>query len=104
VFESRVLRRIFGPKRDGVTGGWTKLQNEELHNLYYLPSKIRIIKTKRMRWAGHVGGMGGELIGKPKGQMESSCESGNEPSVSIKYWEIIECVHNLWHLVWCSAL
>jgi hypothetical protein len=54
VFENRVLRRIFWPKRDGVTGGWTKLYNEELHNLYFSPSIIRIIKSRRMRWAGHV--------------------------------------------------
>jgi hypothetical protein len=54
VFENGVLRRIFGPKRDGVTGGWRKLHNEELRNLYSLPSIIRIIKSKRMRWAGHV--------------------------------------------------
>jgi hypothetical protein len=53
VFENR-RRRIFGPKRDGVTGGWRKLYNEELHNLYSSPSKIRIIKSRRMRWAGHV--------------------------------------------------
>jgi hypothetical protein len=51
VFENRVLRRIFGPKRDGVTGGWKKLHNEELHNLYSLPSIIRIIKSRRMRLA-----------------------------------------------------
>jgi hypothetical protein len=54
VFENRVLRRIFGPKRDGVTRGWRKLYNEELHNLYSSPSIIRIIKSRRMRWAGHV--------------------------------------------------
>jgi hypothetical protein len=54
VFENRVLRRIFGPKRDGVTGGWRKLHNEELHDLYCLPSIIRIIKSKRMRSAGLV--------------------------------------------------
>jgi hypothetical protein len=54
VFENRVLRRIFGPKRDGVKEGWRKLYNEELHNLYCSPSKIRIIKSRRMRWAGHV--------------------------------------------------
>jgi hypothetical protein len=53
-FENRVLRRIFGPKRDEVTGGWRKLHNEELHNLYSSPSIIRIIKSRRMRWAGHV--------------------------------------------------
>jgi hypothetical protein len=50
VFENWVLRRIFGPKRDGVTGGWRKLHNEDLHNLYSLPSIIRIIKSRRMRW------------------------------------------------------
>jgi hypothetical protein len=54
VFENRVLRRIFGPKRDGMTGGWRKLKNEELHDLYSSPCKIRIIKSRRMRWAGHV--------------------------------------------------
>jgi hypothetical protein len=51
---NRVLRRIFGPKRDGVMGGWRKLHNEKLHNLYSSPSIIRIIKSRRMRWAGHV--------------------------------------------------
>jgi hypothetical protein len=57
VFENSVLR-IFGPKKDGVTGVWRKLYNEELHNLYSSPSIIRIIKSRRMRWAGHVAGMG----------------------------------------------
>jgi hypothetical protein len=72
VFENRVLRRIFGPKRDGVTGGWRKLQNEELHNLYSSPSIIRIITSRRMRWAGHVVRMGEKrnvyrlLVGKPE--------------------------------------
>jgi hypothetical protein len=54
VFENRVLRRICGQKRNGVTGGWRKLHNEELHNLYSLPSIIRIMKSRWMRWAGHV--------------------------------------------------
>jgi hypothetical protein len=58
VFENRVLRRIFGPKRAGMTGGWRKLYNEELLNLYSSPSIIRIIKLRRMRWAGHMAGMG----------------------------------------------
>jgi hypothetical protein len=49
VFENRVLRRIFGPKRDEVTGGWRKLHKEELHNLYFSPSIIRMIKSRRMR-------------------------------------------------------
>jgi hypothetical protein len=58
VFENRVLRGIFGPRRDEVMGGWRRLHNEELHNLYSLPSMIRTIKSRRMRWAGHVAQMG----------------------------------------------
>jgi hypothetical protein len=54
VFESRELRRIFGPKRDEVTGGWRKLHNEELCDLYSLPSIIRMIKLTKMIWAGHL--------------------------------------------------
>jgi hypothetical protein len=54
VFENRVLRRVFGPKRDEVMGGWRKLHKEELHDLYSLPSIIRIIKSRRIRWVGHV--------------------------------------------------
>jgi hypothetical protein len=74
VFENRVLRRIFGPKMDGVTGGWRELHNEDLHNLYSSPSIIRIIKSRRMRWAGHVARMGKKrnvyrsLVGKPEGK------------------------------------
>jgi hypothetical protein len=63
VFENRVLRRrIFGPKRDEVTGVWRKLRNEELHNLYSSPSAIRMIKSRRMRWAGHIARMGAKRI------------------------------------------
>jgi hypothetical protein len=58
VFENRVLRRIFGPKKDEVTGGWRKLHNAELHGLYSSPSLVRVIKARRMRWAGHVARMG----------------------------------------------
>jgi hypothetical protein len=54
VFENRVLRRIFGPKRDEIIGGWIKLHNEELHNLYSSPSIIRMSKSKRIRWTVHV--------------------------------------------------
>jgi hypothetical protein len=74
VFENRVLRRIFGPKRDGVTGEWRKLHNEELHNLYSSPSIIRIINSRRMRWAVHVARMGEKrnvyrlLVRKPEGK------------------------------------
>jgi hypothetical protein len=74
VFENRVLRRIFGPKRDEVTGEWRKFRNEDLRDLYSSPSIIRIIKSRRMRWAGHVARMGekknayGLLVGKPEGK------------------------------------
>jgi hypothetical protein len=74
VFENRVLRRIFGLKRDEVTGGWRKLQNEELHGFYSSPSIIRVIKARRMRWAGQVVRMGDVrgayniLVGRPEGR------------------------------------
>jgi hypothetical protein len=54
VFENRVLERIFGPKRDEMTGGWRKLHNEGLHGLYSSPSIVRVIKARRIKWAGHV--------------------------------------------------
>ena len=58
VFENRVLRGIFRSKRDGVTGEWRKLHNEELNDLYWSPNIVRVIKSRRMRWAGHVARMG----------------------------------------------
>jgi len=60
VFENRVLRRIFGPRRDGVTGEWRRLHNAELNDLYSSPNIVRVIKSRRMRWAEHVARMGGE--------------------------------------------
>jgi hypothetical protein len=74
VSENKALRRIFGPKRDRVTRGWRKLHNKELHNLYSSPNIIRIIKSRRMRWVGHVARMGEKrntyrlLVGKPEGK------------------------------------
>jgi hypothetical protein len=74
VFENRVLRKIFGPKRNEVTGEWRKLDNEELHDLYSSPNIIRILKSSRMRWADHVARMGEKrnayrlLVGKPEGK------------------------------------
>jgi hypothetical protein len=74
MFENRVLRRIFGPKRDEVMGEWRKLHNEELCDLYSSPSLFRIIKSRRIRWAGHVVRMGEKrnvyrlLVGKPEGK------------------------------------
>jgi hypothetical protein len=58
VFENRVLRRIFGPKRDKATGDWRRLHNEELNDLYSSPNIVRVIKSRRLRWAGHVVRMG----------------------------------------------
>jgi hypothetical protein len=74
VFENRMLRRIFAPKRDEVMGDWTELHNEELQNLYSLQSIIKMIKSGRMKWAGHVARMGAKtnayriLVGKLEGK------------------------------------
>jgi hypothetical protein len=73
VFENRVLRRIFGPKRE-EDGSWRKLDDDELHSLYSSPNIVRVIKSRRMRWAGHVACMGEGrgvyrvLVGRPKGK------------------------------------
>ena len=72
MFENRVLRRVFGPKRDEVTGKWRKLHDEELRDLYSLPNIVLVVKSRRMRWAGHVVRMGEGrgvhrvLVGKPE--------------------------------------
>jgi len=70
----RVLRRVFGPKKDEVSGEWRKQHNEELNDLYSLPNIVRVVNSRRMRWAGHVAFMGedrgvhGVLVGKPEGK------------------------------------
>jgi hypothetical protein len=97
VFENRVLRRIFGPKRDEVTGEWRKLHNEELHNFYSSPDIIRQVKSRRMRWAGHVARMGeekkvykvlvGELEGKrPLGRPRRRWEDGIRMDLREMAW------------------
>ena len=74
MFENRVLRKVFGPKRDEVTGEWRNLRNEELNDLYSLPNIMRVVKWRRMRWAGHVAHMGEDrgvhrvLVGRPEGK------------------------------------
>ena len=74
MFENRVLRRVFGPKRDEVTGEWRKLHNEELGDLYSLPNIVRVVKSRRMIWEGHVARMGEGrgvhrvLVGKHEGK------------------------------------
>jgi len=74
VFENRVLRRIFGPKRDEVTGEWRKLHSERLNDLYCSPNIVRVIRSRRMRWAGNVArtgerrGVYRDLVGKPEGK------------------------------------
>ena len=76
MFENRVLSRIFGPKRDEVTGEWRKLHNEELNDLYASLNIVRVIKSRRMRWAKHVArmwarrGVYGVLVGKPEGKRQ----------------------------------
>jgi hypothetical protein len=129
VFENRLLRRMFGPKRDGMMGGWRKLHNEELHNLYSSPSVIRIINSRRMRWAGHVAGMGekrnayrllvGKLegkkpLGRPRRRWIANIKMGLlETGLSVvdwiglaqdRYrWETTEWLHNMWRLERYSA-
>jgi hypothetical protein len=74
VFENTVLKRVFGPKRDEVPGEWRKLHNEEMNDLYSLPNIMRVVESRRMRWAGHVARMGEDrsvhraLVGKPEGK------------------------------------
>jgi hypothetical protein len=104
VFENRVLRRIFGPKRDEVTGGWRKLNNEELHGLYSSPSIVRVIKARRMRWAGHVARMGevrgayNILVGRPEGRRPLGTprcrwEDNNKMDLREIGFEDVEWIH-----------
>jgi hypothetical protein len=94
VFENRVLRRIFGPKRDEVTGKWRKLCNEELNNLYSLPNIVRVIKS-RLRWAGHVARMGEGrsvyrvLVGKPEGRRPLGRPRRRWEDIRMDLWKVM---------------
>jgi hypothetical protein len=98
VFENRVLRRVFGPKRDEVTGEWRKLHNEELSDLYPLPSNVRVVKSRRMRWTGHVTRMGEGrsvhrvLVGKPEGKIPLGRHRRRwEDNIKMAFQEVRGC-------------
>jgi hypothetical protein len=104
MFENRVLRGIFGPKKDEVRGEWRKLHNGELHNLYSSPDIIRQIKSRRMRWAEHVASMGEGrnvyrvLVGKPKGKrplvrQRHRWEDGIKMDLREIGWGGVEWIH-----------
>jgi hypothetical protein len=90
-----VLRRIFGPRRDEVTGEWRRLHNEELNGLYSSPNIVRVIKSRRMRWAGHVARMGeeGGRIGSWWGNRR---EGDRWVDLGVDGWIILGCICRRW--------
>jgi hypothetical protein len=113
VFEKRVLRKIFGARRDGVTGEWRKLHNEELNDLYCSPSIVRVIKSKRIRWAGHVARMGKRrdvyrilvrkheekrLLGRPRRGWEDNINSLSAELNSICHLLALLGAHTILHI------
>ena len=104
MFEKRVLRRIFWPKSDGVRGEWRKLHNEHLNDLYGSPNNVRVIKSIRIRWAGHVARMGETrgvyrvLVGKPEGKRPL----GRRRS---RWEDDITCIFSKWDVgVWTGSI
>jgi hypothetical protein len=91
MFENKAIRRIFGPKKDGMVIGWKKLHKEELHNFYSLPSIIRMIKSRSMRWAVHVARMAKILMGKL---------GGKRPLGRPRRWWVDNIKMDLREIVW----
>jgi hypothetical protein len=103
VFEKRVLRRVFGPKRDDVTGKWRKLHKEELNDLYSLPKIVRVVKSRRMRWAGHVARVGEDrgvhrvLMEKPEEKRSLGRPRRRwEDNIKMRVWGKIEVCTGCW--------
>jgi len=103
VFENMVLRRIFGPRRDEVTGDWRRLHNKELNDLYSSPNIVRVIKSRRMRWDGHVARMGVErgvyrfLVRKPEGRKHWG-------DLGVDGWIILARNSRRWGVGICTGL
>ena len=100
LFENRVLRRIFGPTRDEVTGEWRRLHNEELNDLYPSPNIVRVIKSRRMRWAGHVARMG-EVRGCVGSWWGNRREGDHWGDLGLDGWIILERISRRWDVgIW----
>jgi hypothetical protein len=100
-FENMVLRRIFGPRRDEVTGEWRRLHKEELNDLYCSPNIVRVIKSRRMRWAGHVARMGEERGASWWGNRREGDHWGDQ---GVDGWIILGWISRRWDVVIYTGL